>query len=133
MIWMTVRRFDWALRTRGCVLAQWPAAERDAALRLLRRSAGARRMLADLLAAEEDGPDPDAAGLVRMQGVVRRAVTPPPVMRGLRWGVIAACTAAGLYLGLPGLDTDTLADAANALLGPTVQVDSPATVLAALD
>lgn len=132
MSWMTARRFDWALRTRGCVLAEWPGAERDAALQLLRRSAGARRRLADALAAE-DGAEAETADsvfvLARIRAAVRRALSPPrPVVRGLRWGAIAACAAAGLYLGLPSLDAE-----AGAALGPTVQVDVPAMVLAALD
>ncbi|MGI4950489.1 MAG: hypothetical protein ACRYGM_01670 [Janthinobacterium lividum] len=128
MIWMTVRRFEWALRTRGTGLAAWPDRERQAALRLLRRSGAAQDMLAEMLAME-DGPQADPAAALRIQGKVRRALTPPTaVLRGMRMGAIAACAAAGLYFGLPALDFDF-----DAAPGPTMQALSPATVLAALD
>lgn len=128
MIWMTARRFDWTLRSRGTRLAAWPGAEREAALRLLRRSAAARSALADALALE-DGPEPDPVALGRMQGTVRHALLPAsPVLRGIRWGAIAACVAAGLYLGVPALDLVPDYEP-----GPTMQATSPAMVLAALD
>ena len=133
MIWMTPRRLDWTLRSRGTLLSAWPDTERQAALRLLRHSRTARDMLADALATE-DGPLPDAAAVSRIQGRVRRALTPPaPVLRGMRWGAVAACLAAGLYLGLPALDIELDGEPGPTMPGPTMQVTSPATVLAALD
>ena len=128
MIWLSARRLDWALRTRGPVLQDWPADERDAALSLLRRSRSARNLLAQALAGEADAP-PDPAALCRMQSVVRRALAPPPpVMRGMRWGAMAACAAAGLYIGLAPADIDPSPD-----IVPTIEATFPATVLAALD
>ena len=124
---MTPRRFDWALRTRGPDLQAWPAPQRGEALLLLRSSAAARDALADALAAEE-AAEVDAAALRRMGAAVRRALRPtPPVLRGVRWGVLAACVAAGLYLGLPGGDGDATGPLA------TFGSDSPAMVLAALE
>ncbi len=96
---MTRRRLDWALRARGTCLVAWPPAERGAALALLGRSGTAREALADALAAE-DAPTADPPALCRMQQAVRRRVAPPPAaVRGMGWGAMAACAAAGLYLG----------------------------------
>ncbi len=128
MIWLSARRLDWALKTRGPVLQDWPEHERAAALSLLRRSRTARHLLADALA-REDAPAPEPVALCRMQAVVRHALAPsPPVLRGMRWGALAACAAAGLYIGLAPMDGDTAQD-----IVPTLQATYPATVLAALD
>ncbi len=128
LIWMTPRRFAWALRTRGPELAGWPAAERAAAMGLLRRNAAAREMLAEALAGE-DAPSPDPITLSRITCPVQRALAPlTPLMRGLRWGAIVACLAAGLYLGLATVDADAVTD-----LFPALHPSTPATVLAALD
>ena len=128
---MTPRQFAWALRARGADLAFWPERERDAALALLRSDAGCRSVLADMLASEVYEPGVgDAAGLCRMQAAIRRALAPAtPVMRALRWGVLAGCVAAGAYLGTV---TATETEAALGLV-PTIEIISPATVLAALD
>lgn len=125
---MVLRRFDWALRTRGPVLADWPAKERDAALELLRHDEAAQRLLADALAAETP-PAPDAAACCRIQAKVRRALAPAaPLLRGMRWGALAACAATGLYLGLAPLEPERAP-----VLGPSTQAAYPATALAALD
>ncbi len=98
---MTPRRLDWALRTQGTVIADWPEADRAAAVALLRGSPAARTVLADALARDEaDSAPPDRCALVRMQGALKCALLQlPPLTFAVRWGVLAACTAAGLYLG----------------------------------
>jgi len=98
---MTPRRLDWALRTRGTVVADWPQADRVAAVALLRSSPAARTVLADALARDESDLAPaDHCALVRMQGALKCALLQlPPLTFAVRWGVLAACTAAGLYLG----------------------------------
>ena len=111
---MTLRQLDWALRARGTDLAAWPATDRRAALALLRASRAARTLLADALALDDARldclapsplPDPlaDPAALARMQGALRdcMAVT-SPLLSGIRWGVLAASTVAGLYFGMAG-------------------------------
>ena len=111
---MTLRRLDWALRSRGTVMADWPARERDAALVLLRHSPAARALLADALAREDAEPAglSDGCALVRMQGALCRAVLQlPPLPFAVRWGVLAGCAAAGLYLGIAGVSRDAWADA----------------------
>lgn len=133
---MTPRRFDWALRTRGPALDTWPAAERDAALELLRHDADARRALADAMVLEPLEPsdeatasDTEQAALRRMQLAVRRALAPsPPVVRGLGFGAMAACLAAGLYLGAAAAEADVAS-----VVGPMTEANLSATVLAALD
>lgn len=106
MTWMTCRRLDWLLRARGTDVAAWPAGERAAALALLRRSRAARQALADAVVLE-DAPEPDQAALRRMQCSFRRAMAPvPAVMRGIGWSALAACMAAGLYLGIGIADPD---------------------------
>ena len=123
---MTPRSLDWALRVHGPDLDTWPAAEREAALALLRNDPAARRTLADAWA-NEDAPASDLCALRRMQTVVRRALTPPPpVLRSMRWGALAACAAAGLYLGVGGLGQ------AEADASPMIDTPVPATVLAAI-
>ena len=121
---MTPRRFEWTLRARGPRLADWPETDRFAALALLRRSRAARLALADALA-DEDAPAPDPATLHRMQGTLRRRMTPVPVMaHPMRWGALAACAAAGLYLGIGTTDLDPPQD---------VFAGMQTTVIAALD
>jgi hypothetical protein len=125
---MTTRRFAWALRARGPEIADWPLRERVGALALLRRCPASRELLAEALAAE-DAPAWDAAALDRVTCPVRRALAPlTPLMRGVRWGGIVACLAAGLYLGVTTAGSDTVAD-----LLPVMHPSMPATVLAALE
>lgn len=110
---MTLRRLDWALRARGTDLARWPGADRLAAVALLRASRPARMLLADALALDDARPGhmpnglpdllADPAALARMQGVLRGCMArPSPVLSGIRWGALAACTVAGLYFGMSG-------------------------------
>lgn len=107
---MSRRRLEWMLRARGTDLASWPSAERSAALRLLRRSRLAQVALADALAAEE-APGPDPAAQCRIQGFLRRSLAPrPAVVRGIGWSALAACAAAGLYLGAAAAPADQATD-----------------------
>ena len=108
MIWMTLRRLDWVLRSRGSDLAIWPAAERTAALSLMRRCGRARQVMADALAqedgAQDDGlaqpPRHDCPVLARMQaGLRRRMAILCHAVPAMRWGALAACAVVGLYLG----------------------------------
>ena len=125
---MTPRRFAWILRARGPDLSAWPATDRAAAAALLRADVVSRTLLADTLAADA-ADDADDAGLCRMQAVLRRALAPAtPLLRAVRWSALAACMAAGLYLGLPAAEPEYAAWAA-----PTTEATIPATVLAALD
>lgn len=115
---MTPRGLDWALRTRGTVMADWPQTDRAAAIALLRSSPAARAVLADALARDDADPvPPDRCALMRMQGALKCAVLQlPPLTFALRWGVLVACTAAGLYLGAAAaldLNTDSGTDAAD--------------------
>ncbi len=93
---MTGRQFAWQLRTRGPCIAGWPQREQAAALNLLRQDLDARQALAEALASEAT-ISADHAGLARMQGSIRRALTPIPT--AMRWAGVAACAAAGIYLG----------------------------------
>ena len=114
---MTPRRFDWGLRVHGTDLAAWPAAERAAALSLLRRCATTRQALADALAGE-DVPPPDPALLASLQGRFRqraagwaepvRQVTlqQGALRRSALGGVLTACAVAGFYLGSATLDAE---------------------------
>ncbi len=126
---MTLRQLDWALRARGTDLAAWPATDRRAALALLRASRAARTLLADALALDDarsdavgngllpgaQGPDhlADPAALARMQGALRDCMArTSPLLSGIRWGVLAACAVAGLYVGMAGsagADSDAFA------------------------
>ena len=111
---MTPRRLDWALRARGTEIADWPAAERDAALALLHRCPVARAVLADALARDDaDLHVPqDGCTLVRMQAALRGALLQlPPLPFAVRWGVLAACAVTGLYLGLAGAPGGAWAEA----------------------
>jgi len=106
MIWMTPRRLDWALRVHGTELAAWPAAERTAALTLMRRCGRARQVMADALAQEEDAPM-DQVLLTSMQcRLGRRLMAPSPARPAMRWGALAASALAGLYLGFAGVDAE---------------------------
>lgn len=106
MIWMTPRRLDWALRLYGTELAAWPAAERDAALLLLRRCSQARQIIAAALS-QEDAPPVDTALLASMQKRLgRRLSAPAPGVPAMWWGGLAACALAGLYLGITNLDAE---------------------------
>jgi hypothetical protein len=103
---MTRRRLDWLLRARGTDLAAWPERERHAALVLLRRSRAARQSLADLMAGDNT-PEPDSAAVCRMQLALRHALAPRPVLvRGIGWSALAACAAAGLYVGIGTAEPD---------------------------
>lgn len=107
---MTRRRLEWMLRARGTDLASWPEAERTEALRLLRRSRPAQLALAEALAAEE-APGDDPVALCRIQQFLRRSLAPrPAVVRGIGWSALAACAAAGLYLGAGALQSDPASD-----------------------
>jgi len=107
MIWMTPRRLEWALRVHGTELAAWPADQRAAALWLMRRCPQSRRVMADALAHEDAPLAADAALLASMQDrLVKRLAAPPPSAPVIRWGALAACTLAGLYLGAANLDTE---------------------------
>ncbi len=115
---MTPRCLDWTLRSRGTVVADWPQADRVAAVALLRGSPAARAVLADALARDEADPaPPDRCALMRMQGALKCAFLQlPPLTFAVRWGVLAACTAAGLYLGAAAasdISADTGTDAAD--------------------
>ncbi len=128
MIWMTPRRFAWALQARGPGIAEWPMRERVAALCLLRRNSAARDLLAETLAAE-DAPLFDAVALARVTCPVSRALAPlTPLMRQVRWGALAACVAAGLALGALSTESEVVGD-----LLPVLHPTMPATVLAALE
>ena len=103
---MTLRRFHWLLRAYGAGLAAWPAAERAAALALVRRSGQARQLLAEALA-EEDAPAADPLALCRMQrGLGQLFLSLPPATPAVRWGALVVCAAAGLYLGAVGVDAE---------------------------
>jgi len=98
--WMTSRRLDWLLRARGTEIATWPEPDRSAALALLRHSPAAQQAFAEAVALEE-APEPDPAVLGRMQCGFRVAMAPAPaVVRGIGWSALAACFAAGLYIGV---------------------------------
>ncbi len=100
MGWMPLRRLDWLLHAHGPAVAEWPDRDRRAALALLRRSARARQILAEALA-HEDAPAHDPALLCRMLGRLRAGLAPAsPVAAGVRWGALAACALAGLWLGV---------------------------------
>ena len=119
MEWMLLRQLDWLLRTRGPTLAEWPDRDRAAAMALLRRSARARQMLADMLA-QEDAPTPDPAVLCGMLRRLRAALAPAsPMVNGARWGALLACAAVGLWLGLAFDDSGPTPE-----LFPVVQVAS---------
>lgn len=129
---MSPRRLAWVLRARGPELCAWPERERLAALALVRRDPAARQLLAEALSAEE-APPPDPAAAIRIQNTIHRALAPlSPLLRGIRWGVMAACVLAGLYAGLGPLAAETAAET-SADLAPTIQATTSGTVLAALD
>ena len=110
MIWATTRRLDWALRTRGSDLSAWPAEERAAALSLMRRCPTARHLVADRMADESEGGDELERCrplLDRMQGRLRRRmVFRAPARPAMRLGMLAACAAAGLYIGVANGELD---------------------------
>ena len=55
----------------------------------------------------------DPAALARMQGALRDCMArTSPLLSGIRWGVLAACAVAGLYVGMAGsagADSDAFA------------------------
>lgn len=108
---MTPRRFDWGLRVHGTDLTAWPAAERAAALLLLRRCPATRQFMADALA-QEDLPAPDPALLACLLGrlkqrAARRAEPARPMLRrGALGGMLTVCVVAGFYLGSASLETE---------------------------
>lgn len=111
---MTRFRFGQLLASRGPDLRRWPAAEREAAWRLLRRSGAARRRYlatveADgLLEAEARDIDPVLRARLlagarlgievtaRESREFRVARYPQPV---LRWSALAACALLGVSVG----------------------------------
>ncbi len=113
---MTPRRLDWTLRVHGTELAAWPVVEREAALSLMRRCGQARQVMADALMADAstddmlmdgDAPLADAALLASMQcRLGRHLAATAPVRPAIRWGALAACALAGLYLGAAGADIE---------------------------
>lgn len=106
MMGMTPRRLDWALRLHGTDMTAWPGAERDAALALLRRCGQARQIVAAALA-QDDAPPIDAALLADMQRQLgRRLAAPAHTLPAMRWGALAACALAGLYLGAANADAE---------------------------
>lgn len=111
MMGMTPRRLDWGLRVHGTELAAWPAAERAAALSLLRRCGAARQVMADALA-QEDTPAADPALLASLQGRLRQRAADrteparPILRRSALGGVLTACAVAGFYLGSASLDAE---------------------------
>jgi len=107
-------RFSRHLALRGADFARWPESERQAALRLLRRSAAARRRY--LAALDDDatlGADAaavDPALTARLMAGARRGIadgiapprrawrSPLPVP-AMRWGALAACAMLGVWVG----------------------------------
>ena len=101
------RRLEWLLRARGPDVDAWPAADRVAALELMRRSQPAQLAYAEALAREDDVVETDCAVFSRMQAALRRRLAPLPLaLRGLGVGVLVACVVAGLYLAT-ALPTET--------------------------
>ncbi len=111
MMGMTPRRLDWGLRVHGTELAAWPAADRAAALSLLRRCPAARQVMAEALA-QEDMPAADPALLASLQGRLRQRAAGraepvrPMLRRGALGGVLTVCAVAGFYLGSASLDAE---------------------------
>lgn len=109
------RRLEWLVRSRGTDLALWPAAERLAALDLMRRSTEAQALFAEALSRDEDAPETDRAVFNRMQAALRRHLAPlPTVLRAICGGALIACVAAGLYLAVEpdGSDANDLFNSA---------------------
>ncbi len=113
---MDLRRFDWALKTRGTDLDRWPAPAEARAL--LQHSAEARARFADALAADAlaDDPAPPECGRL-LRNLHRRLAARTPLQAGLRCGMLLACTAAGVGLGYwaamePAADAITMVQAA---------------------
>lgn len=102
MTTLSLRRLEWLLRARGTDMQTWPAAERVAAVALLRRSAEAQAMVAEALDREADEEaERDCVLFDRMQAAVRRRLAPlPAALRGLSVALLIACVAAGSYLAL---------------------------------
>ena len=111
---MTRWHFSRRLALRGADLARWPESERGAALRLLHRSAAARRCY--LAALDDDsGIDAEAAALdpavrARLMAGTRRGIAGAahrsrharPVrlaIPAMRWGALAACAVLGVWIG----------------------------------
>lgn len=91
---MTLRRFDWALKTKGADLDRWP--EPGAARALLQHSARARVLFADALATEAE---PECSGTRVIRNLRQRLAAQTPLQAGLRWSLLVACAASGLLLG----------------------------------
>ncbi len=99
---MTLRRLEWKLRASGAAIAGWPEAERRDALLLLRQSAAARRLLADVLAsAEDEAPPRECPVLARMQSRLGSALAlRQSATFGVRLGALASCALMGIWLGV---------------------------------
>jgi hypothetical protein len=116
---MIARRFSRGLALRGPDLARWPESERNAALRLLGRSAAARRRYLAALdadtALDADAAAVDPAVTARLMAGAWRGIAteahrsphehsahvthvrlPVPAMR---WGALAACAVLGVWVG----------------------------------
>ncbi len=101
---LSLRRLEWLLHARGTDMQTWPAAERMAAMALLRRSPEAQALVAEALGREEDDGERDCALFDRMQDAVRRRLAPlPAAARGLAFALLIACVAAGSYLAVGDL------------------------------
>ena len=118
---MLPSQFTRALRHHGPALRRWPEPERRAALRLLRLSSAARRLLADSL--EYPGmPAADAPTLQRMRHGLQRRLAPavPAAAPPLRWAALAACALAGTWLGVGAADQTDARDLLAALQVPPI-------------
>lgn len=115
---MTPRRLTALLRAHGPSLDHWPAAEREAARRLLVASAAARRTYIDALEADaalagatldDEVAGPLCAQLAWQVGRTPQAAPPPPHPAATPLGLpaLAACAliglAAGWYSAAPGI------------------------------
>jgi hypothetical protein len=107
-------RFSRRLAQRGPDLAGWPESERKAALRLLRRSAAARRRYVAALDDDAglgiEAATVDPAVTARLmagawRGIAAEAHRSAPVRRirlpvpAMRWSGLAACAVLGVWVG----------------------------------
>jgi hypothetical protein len=115
---MTPRRFSALLRARGPDLTGWAEDDRLAALALLDRSERCRAEFAGAMA-RETAPEPDPVLTARLQAGLRRRMDQarpaerprllprarPGMAGAFGCGAVAACFAAGLWLGIAGSTT----------------------------
>jgi hypothetical protein len=121
---MTLTELEAALDQRGSRLADWPAAEREAAGALLAVSPEARALFAaaaaldDLLAESRIGEAPPTAALVAAATALpqeRPTAAPRPAARrrlpprrSWRWAALAAAAVAGFVIGIADARPDRL-------------------------